>query len=136
MRSFEQRWRQAFPYPPTAGQQELIHLISAFIMDSEPDRAFMLKGYAGTGKTSLISSLVNVLKTIRMRSVLLAPTGRAAKVISSYSGHKAFTIHRKLYIQTATSDGRIRFILTENKHKNTLFIVDEASMVPKIWLAF
>jgi len=129
-RSFEQRWRQAFPYPPTAGQQELIQLISAFILDSEPDQAFMLKGYAGTGKTSLISSLVNVLKTIRMRSVLLAPTGRAAKVISSYSGHKAFTIHRKLYIQTATSDGRIRFTLTENKHKNTLFIVDEASMIP------
>jgi exodeoxyribonuclease-5 len=127
---FVQRWRHAFPYPPTDGQQELIQLISSFILDADDEHAFMLKGYAGTGKTSLISSLVNILKTIRMRSVLLAPTGRAAKVISSYSGHKAFTIHRKLYIQTATSDGRMRFTLTENKHKNTLFIVDEASMIP------
>lgn len=128
--SFAERWHQAFPYPPTAGQKELIDLISAFLHSPSPEQAFLLKGYAGTGKTSLISSLVNVLKTIRMRSVLLAPTGRAAKVISSYSGHKAYTIHRKLYIQTHASDGRIRFTLTENKHKNTLFIVDEASMIP------
>ncbi|MEN8225198.1 MAG: AAA family ATPase [Bacteroidota bacterium] len=128
--AFAARWHQAFPYPPTGGQEELIQLISSFILDQSPNKAFMLKGYAGTGKTSLISSLVNILKTVRMRSVLLAPTGRAAKVISSYSGHKAFTIHRKLYVQTASSDGRVRFTLTENKHKNTLFIVDEASMIP------
>ncbi len=105
-------------------------MISAFIMERRQDHVFLLKGYAGTGKTSLVSSLVNVLKTVRMRSVLLAPTGRAAKVISNYSGHKASTIHRKLYTQTLTSDGRIRFTLGENKHKNTLFIVDEASMIP------
>lgn len=65
-----------------------------------------------------------------MRSVLLAPTGRAAKVISSYSGHRAQTIHRKLYMQNISDDGKVRFMLTENKHKNTLFIVDEASMIP------
>ena len=129
-RSFAAQWLHAFPYQPTEGQKELIHQISHFILDTDPESAFLLKGYAGTGKTSIVSTLVNILKTLRMRSVLLAPTGRAAKVISSYSGHKAFTIHRKLYIQTPTSDGRVRFSLTENRHKNTLFIVDEASMIP------
>lgn len=123
-------WQHAFAYPPTEGQKEVIGQISAFITDQNPDNIFLLKGYAGTGKTSLISSLVNVLDTIRMRSVLLAPTGRAAKVIASYSGKKAFTIHRKLYMQTPSSDGSIRFTLGSNRHKNTLFIVDEASMIP------
>ncbi len=127
--SFAQQWLNAFPYPPTSGQRELIGKISEFIMATSANQIFLLKGYAGTGKTSLISSLVNVLKIINMRSVLLAPTGRAAKVISSYSGHRALTIHRKLYMQTATSDGRMRLTLTSNKHKNTLFIVDEASMI-------
>ncbi len=128
--SFAYQWQKAFSYPPTAGQLEVIKLISEYITDPHSDSVFLLKGYAGTGKTSLVSSLVNVLKNIRLRSVLLAPTGRAAKVISSYSGKRAFTIHRKLYMQSITSDDRIRFALTENKHKNTLFIVDEASMIP------
>jgi len=128
--SFAQRWHDAFPYPPTGGQQEVIAMVSSFLMQKTPNQVFLLKGYAGTGKTSLVSSLVNVLRTIRMRSVLLAPTGRAAKVISNYSGHKASTIHRKLYQQSLSSDGRIRFTLNDNKHKNTLFIVDEASMIP------
>lgn len=128
--AFALHWQHSFAYPPTDGQKEVIREISAFITDSDPKHLFLLKGYAGTGKTSLISSLVNILDTIRMRSVLLAPTGRAAKVISSYSGKKAFTIHRKLYIQTPSADGSIRFTLGENRHKNTLFIVDEASMIP------
>jgi len=128
--SFAQQWQQAFTYPPTSGQLEVIGHISNFIASPDNDKIFLLKGYAGTGKTSLISSLVNVLKNIRMRSVLLAPTGRAAKVISSYSGHRAQTIHRKLYMQNISDDGKVRFMLTENKHKNTLFIVDEASMIP------
>jgi exodeoxyribonuclease-5 len=127
---FAHQWQQAFSYPPTRGQVEIIRQISGFITNQDNDQVFLLKGYAGTGKTSLISSLVDVLKSIRMRSILLAPTGRAAKVISSYSGRPAQTIHRKLYMQDLTSDGRIRFMLTENKHKNTLFIVDEASMIP------
>lgn len=127
---FAHQWQQAFSYPPTSGQVEVIKQISGFITDKDNDHVFLLKGYAGTGKTSLVSSLVNVLQSIRMRSILLAPTGRAAKVISSYSGRPAQTIHRKLYMQDFTSDGRIRFMLTENKHKNTLFIVDEASMIP------
>ena len=128
--TFAKQWEDAFPYPPTHGQSEAIGYIAEYISASDNDSMFLLKGYAGTGKTSLISSLVNVLKHLRMRSVLLAPTGRAAKVISSYSGRRAYTIHRKLYMQSITSDGHVRFVLTENKHKNTLFIVDEASMIP------
>ncbi len=128
--AFAHRWKAAFPYPPTPGQEEVINHVSDFLFRPAANSAFVLKGYAGTGKTSLVSSLVNVLKTVRLRSVLLAPTGRAAKVISSYSGQKAFTIHRKLYIQSSATDGSIRFVLTENRHKNTLFIVDEASMIP------
>ncbi len=108
----------------------MIRKVAEFIYERNENQAFLLKGYAGTGKTSLVSSLVNILKNIRMRSVLLAPTGRAAKVLASYSGRKAFTIHRKLYIQAPGSDGRLRFVLNANKHKNTLFIVDEASMIP------
>ncbi|MCK4569822.1 MAG: AAA family ATPase, partial [Bacteroidales bacterium] len=127
---FAQQWHQAFTYPPTSGQTEVIKHISDFITSPRNDQIFLLQGYAGTGKTSVVSSLVNVLKNISMRSVLLAPTGRAAKVISLYSGRRAYTIHRKLYIQNITDDGRARFMLTENKHKNTLFIVDEASMIP------
>jgi exodeoxyribonuclease-5 len=127
---FAKQWHDAFPYPPTAGQEEAIAMISAFVTRPVNDQAFLLKGYAGTGKTSLVSSLVEVLKNIRMRSVLLAPTGRAAKVISGYSGRRAYTIHRKLYQQSVTSDGRVRITLTDNKHKNTIFIVDEASMIP------
>lgn len=128
--TFAKQWQQAFAYPPTDGQSEAMGYISEYITSPGNDSLFLLKGYAGTGKTSLISSLVNMLKNVRMRSVLLAPTGRAAKVISSYSGRRAHTIHRKLYMQNISSDGRIRFKLTENKHKNTLFIVDEASMIP------
>ena len=130
--SFALQWRKAFSYPPTGGQLEVIRQVSSFISNERNDQVFLLKGYAGTGKTSLISSLVNVLHNIRMRSVLLAPTGRAAKVITSYSGKRAQTIHRKLYIQNISADGRIRFLLSENKHKNTLFIVDEASMIPDV----
>lgn len=127
---FTQEWKDAFPYPPTSGQLEAIGMVASFISRKANDEVFLLRGYAGTGKTSLVSSLVSILKNISMRSVLLAPTGRAAKVISSYSGRKAQTIHRKLYMQNLTADGGIRFLLTENKHKNTLFIVDEASMIP------
>ena len=128
--TFIQHWLRAFPYDPTNGQRDVIRSVSAFITDQEQDQLFLLKGYAGTGKTSLISSLVNILSTVRMRSVLLAPTGRAAKVLSSYSGKRALTIHRKLYMQTPGSDGSIRFTLGSNRHKNTIFIVDEASMIP------
>jgi exodeoxyribonuclease-5 len=90
---------------------------------------FLMTGYAGTGKTSVISSVVKTLDLLRMRSVLMAPTGRAAKVLSSYSGRQAFTIHKKIYRQKSSKDGIASFSLDRNLHRDTFFIVDEASMV-------
>ena len=91
---------------------------------------FLLKGYAGTGKTTLIGTLVNNLSKAKLKSVLLAPTGRAAKVISNYSGRHAQTIHRHIYFPKKNSNGGIAFRLKQNKSRNTIFIVDEASMIP------
>ena len=97
------------------------------MMSPEPEKIFLLKGYAGTGKTSVISALVRALNGLKQKSVLLAPTGRAAKVISGYSGFPAFTIHKKIYRQKSISE--FRFQLSDNLHTDTLFIVDEASMI-------
>jgi ATP-dependent exoDNAse (exonuclease V) alpha subunit len=88
-----------------------------------------LKGYAGTGKTTVISTIVNNLIEINKKYVLLAPTGRAAKVIANYSNKPAFTIHKKIYFPKKASGGGVSFTLQPNKHKNTIFIVDEASMI-------
>jgi exodeoxyribonuclease-5 len=90
----------------------------------------MLKGYAGTGKTSIIGTLVSNLWQAKKSAVLMAPTGRAAKVISSYSKKEAFTIHKKIYFPKKQKSGGIRFVMQPNKHRNTIFIVDEASMIP------
>jgi exodeoxyribonuclease-5 len=103
--------------------------IAAYIVENNNDVMFLMRGYAGTGKTSIISSVVKTLDSLRMRSVLLAPTGRAAKVIASYSGRPAFTIHKKIYRQKSSKDGFGNFSLNKNLLKDTFFIVDEASMV-------
>lgn len=118
-----------FPYHPTDDQELLIQHLAAFICDQVPNSLFILKGYAGTGKTTIVSSLVNSLPAINSQSVLLAPTGRAAKVLASYAGQKAYTIHKKIYrIQTA-ADGSMQIVLQPNKYRNTFFVVDEASMI-------
>ncbi len=119
----------ALPYEPTDDQQKAIENICQFIFDKSKSSIFLLKGYAGTGKTTLVSSLVKVLPQLNCDNVLLAPTGRAAKVLSLYSGKKAFTIHKKLYRLQTNSQGLASFVMMTNKHKNTLFIVDEASMI-------
>ena len=121
---------EKFPYSPTQKQTKLFHLLVDFIFDKEPDSLFLLKGYAGTGKTTSISTIVNNLSQVGMKSVLLAPTGRAAKVISLYAKRPAFTIHKKIYFPKKQSNGSVDFTLQPNKHTNTLFIVDEASMIP------
>ncbi len=118
-----------FPFPPTKEQEMLIKELSIFLMSRESHELFLLKGFAGTGKTSIISALVKTFVELKQKCVLLAPTGRAAKVLSGYSGEKAYTIHKKIYRQkTATSDVSY-FSLADNLHKHTLFIVDEASMI-------
>ena len=114
---------------PTDDQSDALKQIASYICDNNNDIIFLMTGYAGTGKTSVISSIVKTLDLLRMRSVLLAPTGRAAKVLASYSGRPALTVHKKIYRQKSSKDGMGSFVLDRNLHKDTFFIVDEASMI-------
>jgi exodeoxyribonuclease-5 len=118
-----------FDYVPTSGQEVVINRLAAFISSDQDDAMFVLKGYAGTGKTTLVSALVKVLPEFRIGSILMAPTGRAAKVLAGYSGKPAHTIHRTIYRIYTTADGGVSMNLAQNKQRNTLFIVDEASMI-------
>ena len=122
--------RQNFAFNPTPQQDELINEISDFVTTVGNRRIFLLKGYAGTGKTTLVSALVNSLSVVARKSSLLAPTGRAAKVLSSYSKKQAFTIHKKIYWIKTNSKGNTSVTLQENLNSNCIFIVDEASMIP------
>jgi exodeoxyribonuclease V len=114
---------------PSASQVLAVDAISSFLFDDDQGSLFLLKGYAGTGKTLLVSTLVKALVQFRVKTELLAPTGRAAKVLSSYTSKPAFTIHKKIYRQQSSADGSGQFVLDFNKQTNTLFIVDEASMI-------
>ncbi|GAT62777.1 ATP-dependent DNA helicase [Paludibacter jiangxiensis] len=122
--------RSHLPFEPTAQQAALIDSLSVFLTSQEREKAFLLKGYAGTGKTSVVSALVKTFDELQQKVMLLAPTGRAAKVLSHYSGHPAFTIHKKIYRQKSAAD--FIFTLDNNLHKHTLFIVDEASMIANL----
>ncbi|MCR5645128.1 MAG: AAA family ATPase [Bacteroidales bacterium] len=119
----------AFGFTPTEGQATAMRHLAAFLLSAKPNPTYLLRGYAGTGKTTLVTTLVKVLPKIGMDYVLMAPTGRAAKVMSSYSQRPASTIHRKIYQAQAFPDGSVRMTRAQNKHKDTLFIVDEASMI-------
>lgn len=118
-----------FGFEPTAEQESAIGQICDFLFYPVSDSIFLLKGYAGTGKSSLLGALVKTMTQLQQKSVLLAPTGRAAKVFAEYSGHPAFTIHKKIYRQKRFSNEPVDFIPSDNLHKDTLFIVDEASMI-------
>jgi exodeoxyribonuclease-5 len=122
--------KQAFPFTPTQKQGELLLHLSQFIFNNNKNSLFLLKGFAGTGKTTIIGAFVSNLMHAEKLSVLMAPTGRAAKVISNYAKKEAFTIHKKIYFPKKESGGGVKFVLQPNKHKNTIFIVDEASMIP------
>jgi len=116
-------------FQPTLGQEDLIRELGVFLESEMSSEIMLVKGYAGTGKTTLLKSLVKTLSELKQKSVLLAPTGRAAKVLTAYSGHPAWTIHKKIYRQKSGRDGLGEFVLDRNLHKNTCFIVDEASMI-------
>jgi exodeoxyribonuclease-5 len=120
---------QQFKVKPTLQQEEVFALLERFLLTQDGDECFLLKGYAGTGKTTIIGALVKVLPKAGIKSVLLAPTGRAAKVISNYSEKKAFTIHKKIYRKANAVTPDMTFMLAQNIAEDTLFIVDEASMV-------
>ena len=116
-------------YEPTSCQHALLRKIAEFVSGDESD-ILVVNGYAGTGKTTAISSVISVLKEYMTKCVLLAPTGRAAKVLSSYAGQPAFTVHKHIYRQKSVGgDGFGQFTLSPNKDKQTLFIVDEASLI-------
>lgn len=119
----------SFGFIPTEGQATAMRHLAAFLLSQKPNPTYILRGYAGTGKTTLVTTLVKVLPQIGMSYVLMAPTGRAAKVMAGYTHRTASTIHRKIYQAQAYPDGSLRMAPAENKHKNTLFIVDEASMI-------
>jgi ATP-dependent exoDNAse (exonuclease V) alpha subunit len=121
-----------FPFQPTYKQDIFFQMVAEFATSPNNDEIFVLKGYAGTGKTTVTSTLVNNLSEINRKYVLLAPTGRAAKVIANYSQKPAFTIHKKIYFPKKNSGGGLSFTLQPNKHKNTIFIVDEASMISDV----
>lgn len=127
--AFYKKIKKEFPYTPTLKQDLVLQNISKFITNSATNEVFLLKGYAGTGKTTIIGTVVKHLWETKKKAVLLAPTGRAAKVISNYSNTEAFTIHKKIYFPKAQKGGGVSFTLQPNKHRNTLFIVDEASMI-------
>jgi exodeoxyribonuclease-5 len=121
--------RKAFPHEPTPQQLELFDMLHNFLLKDNGDECFILKGYAGTGKTTVLGALVKALRSYNYKSVLLAPTGRAAKVITSYSGRKAFTIHKRIYRKKTALNVDESFMIADNLANNTLFIIDEASMI-------
>lgn len=114
---------------PTDDQSDALKKIADYICENNNDIIFLLTGYAGTGKTSVVGAVVKTLDLLRIKSVLMAPTGRAAKVLNSYTGKPAFTIHKKIYRQKSVKDGIGSFKLDRNLSRNTYFIVDEASMI-------
>lgn len=121
--------RQEFVLVPTPQQDELIDSLADFLCSTDENHVFLLKGCAGTGKTSLVSALIRTLAGFQQDVILLAPTGRAAKVLSAYAGRPAFTIHRFIYRQKVVGELNGAFDLNFNRHKNAVFVVDEASMI-------
>lgn len=120
---------QNFPHQPTAEQSKVVKMWCDFLLSANREEIFLLRGYAGTGKTSLMGALVKTMTMLGHEVVLMAPTGRAAKVFSLYANHPAYTIHRKIYRQKVFSPDMMNFESNVNNKMSTLFIVDEASMI-------
>lgn len=127
---FYQILSQKFEHRPTLVQDRALQGLAEFTVSADPDETFLLKGFAGTGKTTIVGCLTQQLWRAKKKYVLMAPTGRAAKVMASYSGKQAFTIHKKIYYPKKQKSGAMQFILAPNRHRDTIFVVDEASMIP------
>ncbi|MBR5325014.1 MAG: tRNA (adenosine(37)-N6)-threonylcarbamoyltransferase complex ATPase subunit type 1 TsaE, partial [Prevotella sp.] len=119
---------QSFGFPPTVEQERALDVFSLFMTDRSDHVVMILRGSAGTGKTTLAGAIVKALAALEQKMILLAPTGRAAKVFSLYAGHPAYTIHRRIYRQKTAAD-LYSFNLNDNLNRDTLFIIDEASMI-------
>ena len=126
MEEFVALMERCFPFPPTRGQSDVLRVFAAFVASANPMSVMLLRGSAGAGKTTRTAAIVRALSSVARKVVLLAPTGRAAKVLSLNAGRPAYTIHRKIYRQK-TFEGT--FSLNDNLHSDTLFVVDEASMI-------
>jgi ATP-dependent exoDNAse (exonuclease V) alpha subunit len=124
---------RSYPFEPTAEQLVFCEKAAVFLRSEDTHKCFILRGYAGTGKTTSVAALVNALPSFRLRVVLLAPTGRAAKVISNYTNRKALTVHKKIYRKKNAVSNEMAFQLAPNLAEHTLFIVDEASMIADEW---
>ena len=129
---FYQLLLQHFGFKPTQKQQQVLGALTDFVFHQQKRSLFVLKGYAGTGKTSIVGALVKTLPNFNFESILLAPTGRAAKVLANYSQKPAFTIHKMIYQLKSGGDGYTRFSIKQNKFQNTIFLVDEASMISDV----
>ncbi|MBQ9137425.1 MAG: AAA family ATPase [Alistipes sp.] len=116
-------------FQPTENQKKIINSLSEYLADDDFSRFFVLNGYAGTGKTTLIAAVVSGLKSLGIKTILLAPTGRAAKVLSQYTSQKAFTIHKRIYREQTNAKYESKFSLNLNRESEAVFIVDEASML-------
>ncbi len=116
-------------HDPTPAQIKFIEIMAGFIAPGNEMDILILNGFAGTGKTTLVRSLVRTLDEFKQKYMLLAPTGRAAKVLAAYTGKQAYTVHKKIYRQKSAKDGLGLFVLDRNLIANTLFVVDEASMI-------
>lgn len=126
---FVKQIKANLPFQPNAEQEQVLEALAGFLLSPQADNLFLLTGYAGTGKTSLVGALVKTLDSLQQKVVLLAPTGRAAKVFAHKAGHAAYTIHKKIYRQRSFSNETDNFTLSDNLHQHTLFLVDEASMI-------
>lgn len=121
--------KENFPFEPTKDQLKVIELIAQFLLSKDAKEILLIKGYAGVGKTALIASVIQTMEQLKQSAVLLAPTGRAAKVFSSYANYPAFTIHKEIYRQKTQTDFQTDFSLDRNLKKQTTFFIDEASMI-------
>ena len=124
---------QSYQFTPTQEQLEFCEKVSVFLTQKQDNRCFVLRGYAGTGKTTSVAALVKALPHFKLNAVLMAPTGRAAKVISNYTGKRTLTIHKKIYRKRSAVSVEMAFQLAPNLLEDTLFIVDEASMIADEW---
>lgn len=129
MSAFQEKFYSYLPAAPTTDQIDLVERMERFLFQNVERAGFIIRGYAGTGKTTAIAAMIKTFPSFQLKSVLLAPTGRAAKVLSNFSKKQAFTIHKKIYQSERGKDGETHFKLAANLHTNTIFIVDEASMI-------
>jgi len=131
VKDFDELIKNHFKHRLTSDQEALMNVLIKFMTTHTSRPLLIVTGYAGTGKSSFFGALIKSLKDLKLKACLLAPTGRASKVLSLFANLESSTIHRKIYFHTKKTDGSYKVNLAPNKHENTLFVIDESSMIPK-----